>query len=170
MTEETTIERQPVHSGDTLVAIGTRKGLWFAYSSDRRNWTLTEPQLLMSEVPSVAIDARSRTSKSGAAPRVFVGVRSEHWGPTVAHTDDLGQSWHEPEHGAIRFPLDTGAALQRVWQIQPDTADRPGVIWAGCEPISVWRSTDGGEHFELIRGLWDHPHRPDFHAPATIPR
>jgi hypothetical protein len=28
----------------------------------------------------------------------------------------------------------------------------------------VWKSTDGGEHFELNRGLWDHPHRSDWGA------
>jgi photosystem II stability/assembly factor-like uncharacterized protein len=70
----------------------------------------------------------------------------------------------EPDNGAITFPPDTGAALERVWQIQPDTGDRPGVVWAGCEPISVWKSTDGGEHFELNRGLWDHPHRSEWGA------
>jgi photosystem II stability/assembly factor-like uncharacterized protein len=141
-----------------LVAIGTKKGLWFATSADRRSWTLSDPHFLMQEVPSIAIDPR------GGRTRILVGVRSEHWGPTVVHSDDLGQTWVEPDHGAIRFGIDTEVALERVWQIQPDSADRPDVVWAGCEPISVWKSTDGGEHFELNRGLWDHPHRPDWGA------
>jgi hypothetical protein len=141
-----------------LVAIGTKKGLWFATSHDRRNWSLSKPHFLMQEIPSIAIDSRSGRT------RILVGVRSEHWGPTVVHSDDLGETWVEPDHGAVRFPADTEAALARVWQIQPDTADRPGVVWAGCEPISVWKSEDGGEHFELNRGLWDHPHRPDWGA------
>ena len=75
-------------------------------------------------------------------------------------SDDLGATWNENEHGAIRFPEDTGAALARVWQLRPDSADRPDVVWAGCEPHSLWRSTDGGCSFELVRGLHDHPHRP----------
>jgi photosystem II stability/assembly factor-like uncharacterized protein len=75
-------------------------------------------------------------------------------------SDDLGASWQETETGAIRFPEGTGAALARVWQLRPDSADRPGVVWAGCEPHSLWRSTDGGCSFSLVRGLWDHPHRP----------
>jgi hypothetical protein len=141
-----------------LVAIGTKKGLWFATSPDRGTWSLSKPHFLMQEIPSIAIDTRAGRT------RILVGVRSEHWGPTVAHSDDLGASWVEPDHGAVRFPADTEAALGRVWQIQPDTADRPGVVWAGCEPISVWKSEDGGEHFELNRGLWDHPHRPDWGA------
>ncbi len=142
----------------TVVAIGTRKGLWLATSDDRQHWQLSDPHFLAQEVPSVAVDTR------GGRTRLLAGLRSEHWGPTVVHSDDLGATWVEPDHGAIRFGADDDAALERVWQIRPDTADRPGVVWAGCEPISVWRSTDGGEHFELQRALWDHPHRAEWGA------
>ncbi len=141
-----------------VLAIGTKKGMWLASSQDRENWSFTGPHFFMNEIPSIGIDTR------GGRTRIMVGVRSEHWGPTVAHSDDLGATWTEPEQGAITFPEDTGAALERVWQIQPDSADRPGVVWAGCEPISVWKSTDGGEHFEFNRGLWDHPHRTQWGA------
>jgi hypothetical protein len=48
-----------------------------------------------------------------------------------------------------------------VWQLQPDPF-RPGVVWAGCEPTSLWRSADEGGTFSLVRGLWDHPHRPQW--------
>ena len=145
-------------TGTVVVAIGTKKGLWLATSQDRATWTLSRPHFLMHEIPSIGIDGRNGRT------RILVGVRSEHWGPTVAHSDDLGVTWTEPENGAIRFEEDTGAALERVWQIQPDSEDRPGVVWAGAEPISVWKSTDGGEHFDLNRGLWDHPHRTDWGA------
>jgi len=142
-----------------VLAIGTRKGLFLARTDASRpnGWRVEGPEFLMREVPSVAFD---RTGGTGL-PRLLVGVRSEHWGPTVARSDDLGATWQETEHGSIVFPEGTGAALERIWQLQPDRA-RPGVVWAGCEPTSLWRSTDGGEHFELIRGLWDHPHRPDW--------
>ena len=36
------------------------------------------------------------------------------------------------------------------------------MVWAGTEPSALFRSTDGGETFELVRGLWDHPHRPEW--------
>ena len=135
-----------------LLLIGTRKGLWTARSDDgRRTWTVTGPTFVMREVPAIAYDER--------AGRLLAGVTSEHWGPTVMRSDDLGETWDETEHGAIQFPEDTGTALARVWQLAPDTADRPGLVWAGVEPTSLWRSTDGGENFELVRGLWDHPHR-----------
>ena len=139
-----------------VLAIGTRKGLWLAHSDDRVRWRVEGPHFLAQEIAAVSIDTRHDPA------RLLVGVFSEHWGPTVAWSDDLGVTWHETEHGAIRFPADTGAALARVWQIQPDSADRPGVVWAGCEPTSLWRSDDGGESFALVRDLWDHPHRPQW--------
>ena len=138
-----------------LLAIGTRKGLWLARSDDdRRTWKVDGPHLLAQEVAAVSVDTRREQ------PRVLAGIMYGHWGPSVMHSDDLGGTWDETDHGAIRFPEDTGAALERVWQLRPDTADRPDVVWAGCEPHSLWRSTDGGNSFELVRGLWDHPHRP----------
>ncbi|MEZ5114685.1 MAG: hypothetical protein R2737_00340 [Candidatus Nanopelagicales bacterium] len=141
----------------TLLAIGTRKGLWLARSDDRRSWTLSEPHLLPDEVAAVALDTRRDPV------RILAGVQMSHWGPTVMWSDDLGATWQETEQGSIRFPEDTDAALARVWQLQPDSGDRPDVVWAGCEPTSLWRSDDGGQTFALVRGLWDHPHRPDWH-------
>jgi photosystem II stability/assembly factor-like uncharacterized protein len=138
-----------------LLAIGTRKGLWLARSEDdRRTWTVDGPHLLAQEVAAVSVDTRRER------PRVLAGIQYGHWGPTVMWSDDLGATWNESDHGAIRFPEDTGAALARVWQLRPDSADRPDVVWAGCEPHSLWRSTDGGCSFDLVRGLHDHPHRP----------
>jgi hypothetical protein len=139
-----------------VLAIGTRKGLWIASSEDRERWTLDGPHLLMQEVASVAWDTRRSPA------RLLVGTMSWHYGPTLVWTDDLGAGWHETGNGAISFPDDTATALGRVWQLQPDTAERPDVVWAGCEPTSLWRSDDGGETFALVRGLWDHPHRPQW--------
>jgi hypothetical protein len=144
-----------------LLAIGTRKGLWLARSEDdRRTWTVDGPHLLAQEIAAVSVDIRRDR------PRLLAGILWGHWGPSVMWSDDLGQSWQETESGAIRFPEDAGAALGRVWQLRPDTADRPDVVWAGCEPHSLWRSTDGGCSFSLVRGLWDHPHRPTWEPGA----
>ncbi len=141
-----------------VLAIGTRKCLFLAQSADGAAWKVEGPQFLMREVPAVGF-VTGPDAASDVAPRLLVGVRSEHWGPTVAHSDDLGATWEESERGAVRFPDGTDAALERVWQLQGDPA-RPGLVWAGCEPTSLWRSRDFGETFELVRGLWDHPHRP----------
>jgi hypothetical protein len=136
-----------------LLMIGTRKGLFLARSDDRRTWSVEGPSMLMEEVAAVAVDTRRSPA------RLLAGTMSWHYGPTLVWSDDLGSTWHETGNAAIAFPDDTGAALGRVWQLQPDQPARPDVVWAGCEPTSLWRSDDGGETFALVRGLWDHPHR-----------
>jgi hypothetical protein len=144
---------------EAVLLIGTKKGLWIGRSDgDRRNWTLDGPQFEMQGIYSVGVDTR------GDRPRLFVGGTSEHWGPAVFHSDDLGRTWDEPPKGSIGFPEDAEASVERVWQIQPASADQPGVVYAGTEPSALWKSTDGGVTFELVRGLWDHPHRKDWGA------
>ncbi|MGH3365689.1 MAG: WD40/YVTN/BNR-like repeat-containing protein [Nocardioidaceae bacterium] len=142
----------------TILLIGTRKGLWIARSdAARTSWDLTGPHFLMSEVASCAVDTRRDK------PRLLVGVMSWHWGPQVLRSDDLGETWEGEKANAVEFPKDTGAALQRVWQLAPGPADQPDVVYAGTEPSALFRSVDGGESFTLLRGLWDHPHREHWH-------
>ena len=144
---------------ETVLLIGTKKGLWIGRSdAQRRKWELDGPQFEMQGVYSVGIDDR------GDRPRLFVGGTSEHWGPAVFHSDDLGHTWAEPPEGSITFPEGTDASLERVWQIQPGPVDEPDLVYAGAQPSSLWRSTDRGVTFELVRGLWDHPHRPQWDA------
>jgi hypothetical protein len=140
---------------ETLLIAGTRKGLFLARKSGGR-WASEPLQLPMQAVYAVGVDTR------GSTPRLFAGATSEHWGPTVLHSDDLGRTWQEPEQAPIAFPDRTGEALARVWQIQPGPADQPGVIYAGTEPTALFRSEDGGETFSLNDALWDHPHRPEW--------
>ncbi len=140
---------------ETLTMIGTRKGLFLARSDDdRRTWQVSDLHLAGAEIASCAIDTR------GERPRLFAGGFSWHWGPFLVRSDDLGATWHDPELATVAFPEDAEAAVKNIWQITPDTEERPGVVWAGSEPSALWRSEDGGETFTLVRGLWDHPDRP----------
>jgi photosystem II stability/assembly factor-like uncharacterized protein len=140
---------------EQLLAIGTRKGLFLARSGDdRATWELDGPHFPSNAVYSVAIDTRRQPV------RILAGAHSEHWGPTVFRSDDLGATWEETEGGAVRFPVESGGSLARVWQLRPGPADEPEVVWAGCEPASLFRSDDGGLSFALVEGLWNHPHRP----------
>ncbi|KAA2253900.1 exo-alpha-sialidase [Solihabitans fulvus] len=137
-----------------LLAIGTRKGLWLATSTDgRRSWDLAGPHHPMTAVYAVAIDTRR------SSPRLLAGVTSEHFGPSVSTSDDLGATWREPDHAPVAFPADTDTALAQVWQLAPGPESEPDVVYAGVEPSALFRSTDGGVTYELVRGLWDHPHR-----------
>lgn len=142
---------------EVLLAIGTKKGLVLARSTDRTSWRTSELTLPMNGVYAVAIDTRAHPA------RILASADSSHWGPTVLRSDDLGQSWDEPDSGSIAFPADTGAALERVWSIVASPTES-GVVWAGSQPSALFRSEDSGEHFDLVRPLWDHPHRPQWGA------
>lgn len=142
-----------------LLMIGTAKGLFLA-RRDRVGdaWQISVPHFPMTAVYAVGIDTRAAT------PRLLASVDNSHFGPSVAVSDDLGESWREPEEAPVAFPKDTDTALTRVWSLQPGPVGEPGLVWAGSQPSALFRSTNGGQTFELIRSLWDHPHRPDWGA------
>ncbi|HET9517374.1 MAG TPA: exo-alpha-sialidase [Actinoplanes sp.] len=142
-----------------LLAIGTQKGLFLATSDDdRRSWEISPAHFRMQGVYAVAIDTRRAT------PRVLAGVESSHFGPSVAISDDLGGTWQEPDAAPLAFPADAGVALDRVWQLAPAGRSEPDVVYAGTQPSALFRSTDGGRTYELVRSLWDHPHRTEWAA------
>jgi hypothetical protein len=142
-----------------MLAIGTGKGLFLARSEDgRASWRLSGPHHPMTGVYAVAMDTRHRT------PRLLAAATSSHFGPSVAISDDLGESWREPEQAPVAFPEDTGASLERVWQIAPGPQSQPDRVYAGTQPSALFVSDDGGVTYELVRDLWDHPHRPEWGA------
>jgi hypothetical protein len=143
----------------SLLAIGTGKGLFLGRSEDdRRTWQISGPHFPMTGVYAVSIDARRSPA------RLLAGVSSSHYGPTVATSDDLGGSWQEPAQRPIAFPAEADQPLGRVWQIAPGPADQPDVVYAGTEPQGLFRSDDGGVTYQLVRALWEHPHRPEWGA------
>lgn len=142
---------------DALLMIGTRKGLIVARGDEgRSSWTIDEVRFPVQEVYAVAIDTRRDP------PRLFASGTTGWFGPFFTYSDDLGRTWVEPEKAPVAFPAETDTALTRVWQIQPAPENQPGVVYAGVEPHALFRSDDGGESFSLVRGLWDHPHRPEW--------
>lgn len=141
----------------TILLVGTRKGLWIGRSDERRQeWSWEGPHFNMEDVYSCMIDTRRET------PRLLVGAASSWVGPQVSRSDDLGSTWEASPGGGVRFPADTDVSVERIWQLQPGHGD--DVVWAGTEPGAVFRSEDRGETFTLERALWDHPHRPEWGA------
>jgi len=143
---------------ETLLMIGTRKGLWMARSDEHReSWKVSEPEFLMNEIFAVAM-------LGGDRPRLLAGAMSSHFGPQVFRSDDQGDSWQETPNGAIRFPEDTGSALEQIWQLTAGSPREPDVVYAGTQPSALFRSEDRGETFAMVRSLWDHPHRTQWQA------
>ncbi len=141
----------------TVLMVGTRKGLWVGTSdAAREEWDFTGPHHDMEEVYSCLVDTR------GAQPRLFAGASSSWLGPQVRWSDDLGATWQDTPGGAVRFAEGSGESVERVWQLVPGA--EPDVVYAGTEPGAVWRSSDGGAHFDLEEALWNHPQKPEWGA------
>lgn len=133
-----------------ILLVGTLKGAWIFRSDDSRSgFSISEPMLAGKEVYSMAYDPGNG--------RIFAGTSSLHWGAWLQYSDDQGETWTEPEASTIKFPEGSDWTLQRIWQIEP-FGDGQTVL-AGTEPAAMFRSTDGGSSFELVKGLYDHPHR-----------
>lgn len=144
-------------AGDVVVLVGTAKGLFaLTAGADRHLWELSGPWFPGEEIYAAVLDCRHGRT------RLLVGATSSHWGPSVYRSDDLGASWVEPEPETLAFPDHAGAAVARVWQLQPAADAEPDVVYAGVEPAALFRSDDGGASFRLEEGLWGHEHRPQW--------
>lgn len=136
-------------AGETVLTIGTRKGLFLLRSRDRRDWRVEGPHF-----PGVAVyDARF-----GHDGRIFAAVTSEHWGPTVQFSDDGGKSW-TPASTPPHFPEASGLSVTRVWSLS-EAAD--GTLYAGVEPAGLFRSHDRGLTWEGVEGFNAQPGRDDW--------
>jgi hypothetical protein len=140
---------------ETVVLVGTRKGLAIARSGDasRRSWSMDAMQFGNKEVSAVAFDLRRST------PRILAGLSFGHFGTTVAYSDDMGRTWVEPEAAPIAFPAECGVSLARVWQLHVPLSGDSSVVYAGVEPHALFRSEDGGMSFSLVSGYWSIPDR-----------
>ncbi len=144
--------------------IGTRKGL-FALRADgaRRNWKLAGPQFLGQIIHHVVQDPRE--------PRVLLlATRTGHLGPTVFRSTDRGRSWREAARPpAFRTAHDgeEARAVQRVFWLTPGHRTERASWYAGSSPAGLFRSTDGGVHWEPVAGFNDHPLRPKWAALGT---
>ncbi len=143
-----------VRKGDFLLLVGTTKGAFLLRSNAHRTrWELGGPYFHGHAIYAMAYDGR------GGQHRIWASTQS-YWGTMLRSSDDFGKSWTNPQEAAIRFPADTGLSLKNIWQISLGRADEPDVLYCGVEPAALFESRDGGESWSLVRGLFDHPHRP----------
>jgi len=143
-----------VRKGDFLLLVGTLKGAFLLRSNaGRKRWEVGGPYFHGQAVYAMAYDGRA------GRRRVWMSTQS-YWGTMLRFSDDFGKSWTNPAEAPIRFPLDTGLSLKNIWQIALGRLDEPGVLYCGVEPAALFESRDSGETWSLVRGLFDHPHRP----------
>lgn len=145
-----------VQAGDNLLLVGTMKGAFlFRGDAKRERWEEAGPYFPGRSVYALTFDGRN------GRQRLWAAVNSPYWGSFLSSSNDFGKTWSEPESYNIKFPEGSDVSLKQVWQIVPDPHDAD-TLYCGVEPAALFKSTDGGETWSLNRGLFDHPHRPQW--------
>lgn len=129
----------------TLLLIGTRRGLFIAHSHDRRTWTLSAPLLEGREIYHAIRDPRTGALWAASAHTV--------WGAHIHRSDDLGATWHLLEEAPH---YTDGRALAAIWFLAPGPADVPDRLYAGIEPAGLFVSDDAGATWHGIDSLNTH--------------
>jgi serine/threonine protein kinase len=149
------IRHLDVTNGDVLLLLGTTKGAFLSRSnSDRKHWEMAGPYFHGHAVYSLAYDNRN------GRHRLWASTGSSIWGTYLRSSDDFGRTWTNPLEANIRFPPESGLSLKNIWKIALGPCEEPDRIYCGVEPAALFESHDAGESWSLVRGLFDHPHRP----------
>jgi hypothetical protein len=134
--------------------VGTRKGL-FTIAKQNGRWTVPEPAFLGDPVTAVL--------SRDAGNTVHAALNLGHFGVKMRRSVDGGKTWEE--QAAPTYPAQPENApgpawkLVQVWTLEAGGKDEPDVVWAGTIPGGLFRSTDRGATWTLVRSLWDHPTR-----------
>jgi len=132
-----------------ILTIGTRKGLFVAEAPKARGkFTLRGPFGSGVAVYSSLIDTRG-------TPRIYASSCNPFFGMKVLRSTNLGKTFKETK-SAPAFPKDDGRALANIWSLAAGAAKNE--IWCGVEPASLFKSRDGGDSWEMVNGISNHPH------------
>jgi len=132
-----------------ILTIGTKKGVFVAEAAEPRGrFELRGPFGSGVAVYAALIDTRG-------APRLYASSCNAFFGMKVLRSNDLGRTFDETK-SAPAFPKDDGRALVNIWALAPGRGKQE--ILAGVEPAALFRSADGGDSWEMVAGLSNHPH------------
>jgi photosystem II stability/assembly factor-like uncharacterized protein len=133
----------------TAILAGTRKGLFILRSDDGRDWEVEGPHLKGWDVFHATIDPRDGT--------LWVAANSWVYGGTVQRSTDGGKTWDRSEN--LGLPEESGLKLEKTWHVEPGHASQPKTLWLGGAPGALFRTDDGGETWEPVKGILEHPTR-----------
>jgi hypothetical protein len=140
-----------------FLTIGTRKGVFVAEAAKSRGrFELRGPFGPGVAVYSTLIDNRG-------APRFYASSCNPFFGMKVMVSTDRGKSFKETK-SAPAFPKDDGRALANIWSLEVGGGKRD--LWCGVEPASLFRSSDGGDTWEMVPGISNHEHARKWHPGA----
>jgi hypothetical protein len=138
--------------------LSTRKGL-FQLERDGGAWDIAARHFLGEPVSVTLADGRD-----GA---LYAALNLGHFGVKLHRRDAGSEAWTEiaapaypPKPADSADPIEWKNKL--VWCLEAGGADQPGVLWAGTLPGGLFKSSDRGASWELVRALWDVPQRSEW--------
>jgi photosystem II stability/assembly factor-like uncharacterized protein len=156
------------------ILVGTRKGLFTVERNGGKkpSWRIANVDFLGDNVSIATSDPRD-----GAR---YAALDHGHFGVKL-HRSRNGGQWEEvaapvypekPEGEADQdqWGKEIPWSTVRIWALEPGGPDEAGLMWCGTLPGGLFRSSDGGENWELVRSLWDDPKRKEwFGGGADLP-
>jgi hypothetical protein len=139
--------------------VSTRKGL-FTVARRAGRWEIDAVDFLGDNVTLTIADPRDG--------RCYAALDHGHFGVKVQRSTPNG--WEEiavPVYPPMPEGYEEkdmwGRSLNwstaRIWALAAGGVEEPGVLWCGTLPGGLFRSTDSGQSWDMIRSLWDHPKR-----------
>ncbi len=142
------------------VLVGTRKGAFVLTSDGKRaHWDVSGPHWGGWEVYHL--------KGSPVDPNRLYASQSSGWfGQLIQRSDDGGKTWdavgnklvYEGVPGMHLWYDGTPRPWEfsRVWHLEPSLTD-PDTVYAGVQDAALFRSTDGGQTWQELAGLRQHP-------------
>lgn len=163
--------RSKSRSKTVFLLVGTKKGGFvFTASPNRKTWSMSGPHFKGNEVHHMALDTCDGMNLFAASGNAWFGYR-------LYRSHNLGKKWETSDKG-LEFPQDikarpsvlqmpgdertverTPLKLTRIWRIEPSTEADAGVLYVGVDPAGLFKSTDGGASWEVVKGLTYHETR-----------
>ncbi len=132
-----------------ILCIGTKKGLFVAQAPmTRRRFALRGPFGAGVAIYGALIDTRG-------TPRLYTSSCNAFFGMKVLRSTDVGKRFRETKSPPA-FPKEDGRALANIWALE--AGDNKKELWCGVEPAALFRSSDGGDSWELVPGISNHSH------------
>jgi photosystem II stability/assembly factor-like uncharacterized protein len=151
------------------VLVGTRKGA-FVLTADgkREKWDISGPHFGGWEIYHL--------KGSPANPNRLYASQGNAWfGQLIQRSNDGGRTWepvgnkfvYEGELGTHKWYDGTPRPWKftRVWHLEPSLSD-PETVYAGVEDAAFFRTTDGGQTWQELPGLRQHPSGPSWQPGA----
>lgn len=124
--------------------VGTGKGGFWVSSDDRRAWKVSGPFF-----KGWKVTAGVRLADG----RYMAAVASDIYGPAL-HVSRDGENWEQLPNGPA-YPDGSDRRLRQVWTLR----ENRGVVYAGVQDAGLFTSSDGGESWDAVAGLNEHPSR-----------